>query len=160
MLSSIATWETPSLLFLCHHYTILSATLQEGLEICGRKRGEAEEFGMRNSELWGAGLQWRPLPQAKAPTESADEIRRLRRCVKIAKIKLSLCLQKLQIVSLADDLFQIQKRTADTIYPLPAMNRLCRGRLFSAAAQWTRDHNSEFRINQRFHSPFPVVHYS
>ena len=70
------------LLFLCHHYTILSATLQEGLEICGRKRGEAEEFGIRNSELWGAGLQWRPLPQAKAPTESADEIRRLRRCVK------------------------------------------------------------------------------
>ncbi len=37
---------------------------------------------MRNSELWGAGLQWRPLPQAKAPTESADETRRLRRCAK------------------------------------------------------------------------------
>ena len=89
------------------------------------------ECGIRNSELWGAGLQWRPLPQAKAPTElrmssghlakrsndrgcgcpvdtsrseettepagetreprTADEIRRLRRCVKMHKRKAASC---------------------------------------------------------------------
>ena len=72
--------------------------------------------------------------------------RRLRRCVKRVLAKLNLDCQRLQIGSAADDFFQIQKPTADTIHPLPAADRLCRGETFPLILRLTRDRNSEFRI--------------
>ena len=72
--------------------------------------------------------------------------RRLRRCVKRVLAKLNLDCQRLQIGSAADDFFQIQKPTADTIYPLPAAERSRRGAWRRIAAQLTRDRNSAFRI--------------
>ena len=32
-----------------------------------------EQLKVQNQMLWGAGLRWRPLPKAEAPTEAAAE---------------------------------------------------------------------------------------
>ena len=37
------------------------------------KEGVTEQLKADNQMLWGAGLRWRPLPQAEAPTEPTGE---------------------------------------------------------------------------------------
>ena len=37
------------------------------------KEGVTEQLKAENQMLWGAGLRWRPLPQAEAPTEPIGE---------------------------------------------------------------------------------------
>ena len=37
------------------------------------KEGVTEQLKAENQMLWGAGLRWRPLPQAEAPTEPTGE---------------------------------------------------------------------------------------
>ena len=37
------------------------------------KEGVTEQLKAENQMLWGAGLRWRPLPKAEAPTEAAAE---------------------------------------------------------------------------------------
>ena len=37
------------------------------------KEGVTEQLKADNHMLWGAGLRWRPLPQAEAPTEPTGE---------------------------------------------------------------------------------------
>ena len=37
------------------------------------KEGITEQLKAENQMLWGAGLRWRPLPQAEAPTEPTGE---------------------------------------------------------------------------------------
>ncbi len=38
-----------------------------------KKEGVTEQLKADNQMLWGAGLRWRPLPQAEAPTEPTGE---------------------------------------------------------------------------------------
>ena len=38
-----------------------------------KKEGVTEQLKAENQMLWGAGLRWRPLPQAEAPTEPTGE---------------------------------------------------------------------------------------
>ena len=42
------------------------------------KEGVTEQLKAENQMLWGAGLRWRPLPQAEAPTEPAGETPRVK----------------------------------------------------------------------------------
>ena len=37
------------------------------------KEGVTEQLKANNQMLWGAGLRWRPLPKAEAPTEPTGE---------------------------------------------------------------------------------------
>ena len=37
------------------------------------KEGVTEQLKAEKQMLWGAGLRWRPLPQAEAPTEPTGE---------------------------------------------------------------------------------------
>lgn len=37
------------------------------------REGVTEQLKAENQMLWGAGLRWRPLPQAEAPTEPTGE---------------------------------------------------------------------------------------
>ena len=37
------------------------------------REGVSEQFKAQDQMLWGAGLRWRPLPQAEAPTEATAE---------------------------------------------------------------------------------------
>ena len=41
------------------------------------KEGVTEQLKAENQMLWGAGLRWRPLPQAEAPTEPTGETARV-----------------------------------------------------------------------------------
>ena len=36
-------------------------------------RASLNNLTVQNQMLWGAGLRWRPLPKAEAPTEAAAE---------------------------------------------------------------------------------------
>ena len=38
-----------------------------------KEEGVTEELKCRDQMAWGAGLRWRPLPKAEAPTEAAAE---------------------------------------------------------------------------------------
>ena len=38
-----------------------------------KQEGITEELKCRDQMAWGAGLRWRPLPKAEAPTEAAAE---------------------------------------------------------------------------------------
>ena len=38
-----------------------------------KQEGVTEELKRRDQMAWGAGLRWRPLPKAEAPTEAAAE---------------------------------------------------------------------------------------
>ena len=38
-----------------------------------KQDGVTEELKRRDQMAWGAGLRWRPLPKAEAPTEAATE---------------------------------------------------------------------------------------
>ena len=37
------------------------------------REGVTEQLKVQDQMLWGAGLRWRPLPKAEAPTEAAAE---------------------------------------------------------------------------------------
>ncbi len=37
------------------------------------REGITEQLKVQDQMLWGAGLRWRPLPKAEAPTEAAAE---------------------------------------------------------------------------------------
>ena len=37
------------------------------------REGITEQLKVQDQMLWGAGLRWRPLPQAEAPTEPTGE---------------------------------------------------------------------------------------
>ena len=43
------------------------------LKQLAEKEGVTEQLKAENQMLWGAGLRWRPLPKAEAPTEPTGE---------------------------------------------------------------------------------------
>ena len=48
-------------------------TFSQLVEQMKQAEGMTEELKRREQMKWGAGLRWRPLPEAEAPTEAATE---------------------------------------------------------------------------------------
>ena len=59
--------ETPPTRFIS-----IDNDLITGKQMAARE-GVSEQFKAQDQMLWGAGLRWRPLPQAEAPTEATAE---------------------------------------------------------------------------------------
>ena len=50
----------------------VSVFLEQVKQMAARE-GVTEQLKVQDQMLWGAGLRWRPLPKAEAPTEAAAE---------------------------------------------------------------------------------------